>query len=249
MTDALVSAYKMANSKLLMLDYDGVLAPIVDRPEQAMPAPEVLKVLQQLAAQTGVKIVIISGRDRKTLEGWLGMLPVDMSAEHGHFYKESGAWRAALEADMTWRADVEAVMQQLVSDFPGSHIELKQASLVWHYRQVRVPIDAAAVRQRLEQAARGRAVCMPGKRVMDVRAPGTDKGQAARHWYERGSWDFVLCIGDDVTDEAMFTALPESAWTIKVGSGQTSARLRFEHQVEVVALLNHLADIGGSQSS
>lgn len=242
MIDQLSQAYMMAHSKLLLLDYDGVLAPIVVRPEQARPTHEVLEMLGEITSRPGVKIVIISGRDQATLENWLGSLPVDMSAEHGHFYKESGSWHSVLEGNMAWVKDVKKVMEQLVAEYPGSHIESKQASLVWHYREVMVPIDELAARQWLEEVVNRRAVVMPGKCVIDVRAPGTDKGEAARHWYEQQKWNFVLCIGDDITDEAMFRTLPESAWTIKIGSEKTHARYQLERQEDVMTLLGQFAE-------
>lgn len=234
-----MKAYVAADTRLLLLDYDGVLAPITQRPEQSAPSNEVRSLIRKLSEQ-GAKIVIISGRDRETLEQWLGDLPIDLSAEHGHFRRESLAWRTSVEFDMSWRDDVYAEMKRLTAEYPGSHIETKHASLVWHYRQVMQPVDERAVRARIDRIADGRAEVMPGKFVIDVRAPGTDKGEAARHWYETASWDFAMCIGDDVTDEAMFAVLPASAWTIKVGDGSTKARFTFADQGDVVSLLKDL---------
>lgn len=196
--------------------------------------------LGAIAVQANTKLVVISGRDRDTLEDWLGGLPIDMSAEHGHFIKENGVWQTDREVDMSWRDDVEAAMQQLVAEYPGSHIETKQASLVWHYRQVEIPVDEQLAEQHVTRAAAGRATVMAGKCVIDVRARGADKGDAVRYWHEQQAWEFVLCIGDDVTDEAMFAALPASAWTINVGTDETNARHQFEHQADVVALLKNL---------
>lgn len=243
MIESIVKSYEKAVSKLLLLDYDGVLAPIVARPEQAKPTAEVLGLLRNIAAQRGVKVVIISGRDRDVLEQWLGSLPVDMSAEHGHFYKESGTWHSVTNGDMAWAKDVEVSMRRLTETYPGSHIESKQMSRVWHYREATVPVDEQAVLEELTRVARGRAVVMSGKRVIDVRALGANKGEAARHWYNRQEWDFVLCIGDDTTDEAMFMSLPTPAFTVKVGSGTTAARYVVGNQAEVEALLRQFAAI------
>jgi len=241
MIDQLVTAYAAARSRLLLFDYDGVLMPIVDSPELARPTDELLRLMRNVSVQPANKLVVISGRDNAALEQWLGELPIDMSAEHGHFIKESGVWHAEPGADMSWRADVQRTMERLVAEYPGSHIENKQAGLVWHYRQVSVPVDEHDAEGRISQSLQGRAVVMASKRALDVRAKGADKGAAARHWYDQKEWDFVVCIGDDVTDEAMFSALPESAWTIKVGSGPTKARHQFEEQAEVIDLLCRLS--------
>lgn len=240
MTHELITAFSSANSRLLLLDYDGVLAPITKRPENAAPSDEMRELLQTMATQPGTKVVVVSGRDRNTLEQWLGSLPIDMAAEHGHFYRESGVWQASSTLDMSWRDDVRAAMEQLVLDHPGSHIEEKRASLVWHFRET-TDADEQACEARIRKAADSRAEVMSGKCVIDVRARGADKGMAARHWYDSNAWDFVLCIGDDATDEAMFAALPPSAWTINVGSGSTVARHQFKTQSSVIELLRRMA--------
>lgn len=241
--DQLLKDYTDSTDRLILLDYDGVLVPIVDRPEFASPDEEVLSLLKKLSDNAATKVVIVSGRDLETLEKWLGTVPVDMSAEHGHFRKEQGKWQGDAGLDMSWSESVHDVMLQLVDENPGSHIETKHASLVWHYRETGVAVDELAAEQRVRQAVDDRAIVMPGKRVIDVRAKGADKGSAARHWYEASAWDFVLCIGDDVTDEAMFGALPDDAWTLKVGPGPTSARSRLEGHEEVIQLLRTLTEL------
>ena len=242
MIDQLVDEYQAAHSRLLLLDYDGVLAPIVARPDMAAPSPEMLKILASIAAQPLTKLVVISGRDHHTLEKWLGHLPIDLSAEHGHFDRRDGRWQTKHEADMSWNKDVSVAMEQLVRQYSGSHIETKRASLVWHYRTADTGVDEKRAIQLVSAAAGTRAIVMPGKFVVDVRALGADKGEAVRRWLRQQSWDFVMAIGDDVTDEQMFAALPESAWTIKVGTDQTIARERIDQQEEVVTLLEQLAE-------
>lgn len=240
MTHELIAAFLAARSRLLLLDYDGVLAPIMKRPEDAVPTDQVLDLLKNVSHTQHTKIVVISGRDRDTLDGWLGNLPIDMAAEHGHFYKESGVWQESGELDMSWRDDVRAAMEELVAEYPGSHIETKHASLVWHFREIENGADEQRCEARIQEAAQGRAEVMPGKCVVDVRAKGANKGRAAQHWYGQRTWDFVLCMGDDITDEAMFVQLPETAWTVKVGQGETAARHVLADQIEAVRLLAHL---------
>lgn len=240
MIDELVQVYKTAKSRLLICDYDGVLTPIVSHADRAKPSDELLGLLRDLSVQSGTKLVVISGRDYETLEAWLGDLPIDMSAEHGHFIRESGAWDRDIDVDMSWHSEAEMAMKRLVAQYPGSHIETKHAGLVWHYRQTRRPVDEQAARRLIERVVGGRAVVMQSKCALDIRAHGADKGMAVRYWYGRQKWDFVLCVGDDVTDEAMFAALPSSAWTIKVGAGPTAARHRLGSQAEVIELLHRL---------
>jgi len=72
---------------MFFLDYDGTLTPIVKKPEDATPSKELIKLLHSLSADPHNNIYIISGRDRKFLQNWIGELHVGMSAEHGCFLK------------------------------------------------------------------------------------------------------------------------------------------------------------------
>jgi len=76
--------------------------------------------------------------------------------------------------------------------------------------------------------------------IIEVRPKGIDKGQIAIE-YSEGA-DFVLAIGDDTTDEAMFEALPNNAWTIKVRPGETAARFQVQDVPDVYRLLRKLID-------
>ena len=72
--------YNQAKQRLILLDYDGTLAALKTRPEDAKPTPELISILQQMTADPSNHIVINSGRDHFTLEKWLGSLPVCMAA-------------------------------------------------------------------------------------------------------------------------------------------------------------------------
>ena len=59
---------------------------------------------------------------------------------------------------------------------------------------------------------------LEGSKVVEVKSASLNKGLTAQQWLSRENWDFILAIGDDVTDEDLFKALPENAWSIKVRS-------------------------------
>mgnify|MGYP000279068421 CR=1 FL=1 len=75
--------YNQAKQRLILLDYDGTLASLKTRPENAKPAPELIATLQKLVSDPANHVVVNSGRDQFTLEKWLGNLPIAMAAEHG----------------------------------------------------------------------------------------------------------------------------------------------------------------------
>ena len=69
---------------------------------------------------------------------------------------------------------------------------------------------------------------MEGNKVIEIRVGGTDKGQSARRMIDKHKWDFILAIGDDVTDEDTFAVLPAKAHSIKVGFQETRAEYRVD---------------------
>ena len=88
---------------------------------------------------------------------------------------------------------------------------------------------------------------LEGSKVIEVKNGAVNKGRAAMVWISREPWDFILAIGDDLTDEDIFAALPESAYSIKVGLGPTKARFNIGSQFEVTELLEEL--IGTSKKT
>jgi trehalose 6-phosphate synthase/phosphatase len=78
---------------------------------------------------------------------------------------------------------------------------------------------------------------LDGNKVLEVRVMGIDKGATAQKIIEHFNPDFMLCIGDDTTDEDMFRVLREKAFTIKVGSGNTAAEYTLSSQKDVMPLL------------
>ena len=80
--------YKKAKSRLLFLDYDGSLIGFFPDPQDAGPDTDLIAILEKLSTDPKNRVVIISGRDKGTLDKWLGHLPIDIIAEHGVWLKE-----------------------------------------------------------------------------------------------------------------------------------------------------------------
>jgi trehalose 6-phosphate synthase/phosphatase len=228
------------------MDYDGVLAELKPTPAEAKPTPGLLAILDRLTQDTGNTVVIVSGRKHQELEQWLGNLPISFAAEHGLLVKERGQqWSPTNNIDTVWKPAVRAVMQPYVSKAPGSLIEEKTNSLVWHYRNVRNQHDAKAMEKLLAaelQPLGGQLGLriMPGSKIIEVQPFGTNKGLAAKYWLDQGGWDFILAAGDDTTDEDMFGVMPPGAFTIKVRPGDSLARLRLETPSQMRKLLSSL---------
>jgi trehalose 6-phosphate synthase/phosphatase len=219
----------------LLLDYDGTLVPIAATPDLAEPDGELLKLLAAVSKRPHLDIHIVSGRRRETIDVWFGHLPVSLWAEHGFWRRAAtgGGWRAAGAVPLDVLKRALLILERFTKATPGSFIEQKTASAAWHYRLVD-PIlalgQSRALQVVLEEALKETPFdVLQGKKVLEVRLRGVNKGLVARRILKEGDRiAAVLAVGDDQTDEDLFQALPESAVTVAVGAGPTSAR----HTVE-----------------
>ncbi len=242
----LIKSYIESESRLLLLDYDGTLVPLVEKPEEAIPDDELMKVLEALARNAGDEVVIISGRDKRTLEKWFGSLNVGLIAEHGAWIKEKGGnWETIEPLRNDWKEEILPILELYVDRTPGSFIEEKEFSLVWHYR--RVDPELASVRARelketlLQLTANLNLGVLEGSKVIEIKNVGVNKGRAALRWISKKKWGFILAVGDDWTDEDVFAALPDRAFSIKVGLTPSKAEFNLTSHYEVRDLLKDLA--------
>ena len=243
-----VRAAATASHRLLLLDYDGTLTALAPTPGLAAPDRSLLTLLRTLAEQPATSVHVVSGRDRATLDTWLGGLPVGLHAEHGLWSRmAAGAeWtRADVTVTLPREADIQAMLANAVRRIPGTLIERKSTGIAWHYR-LADPKTAAHEVRRLRSALTRLLEGEPaevhtGHRVLEVRPSGVDKGTAILPTLEDvPDGTAIIAIGDDRTDEQLFAALPPHAMTIYVGEGPTRARLRLSSVAEVRLLLADL---------
>ncbi len=239
----LLEAYQKAEKRLLFLDYDGTLMGFQNDPKKVIPDEKLLNILEGLKADPKNKVVIISGRDRHTLEEWLGHLGLDMAAEHGVWIKRRNEWKTP-DLKKDWKPDVRHVLEGLVERTPGSFIEEKEYSIAWHYRMIDKGLGEKRVREfrdvLLYLTANLDLQVLEGNKVVEIKNAGVNKGKAAAYWLGKDSYDFTFAIGDDSTDEDTFRALPEDGFTVKVGLGNTDARFNVLDVENVRDLLEEL---------
>jgi trehalose 6-phosphate synthase/phosphatase len=250
-TEALLAAFTKAERRLLLLDYDGTLAEIRPRPQDAAPTPRLMKLLRDLTALPNTTTAIVSGRSREDIEGWFGEIPdLGLAVEHGALMREPGAdgWEMLRGGmDLSWKEQVRPMLEQFSASAPGSFIENKEHALAWHYRLVDAEFGAWLANELVNtlenQLAGTELAVIHGNKVVEVRYAWANKGEVAAHLAARfRRKSFVLAIGDDRTDEDLFSSLPKSAWTIRVGDGSTTARFRLAGPSEVRRLLRSLAE-------
>ncbi|MGQ0525129.1 MAG: trehalose-phosphatase [Betaproteobacteria bacterium] len=209
-----LEAIPAAASRVLMLDYDGTLAPFQPRPERALPYPGVREVLASLIEAASTRIVIISGRPAADVTPLLGLgRPPEIWGGHGwerllpngelRIEEPSPAVKVTLEKAAA--AAAEAVRT-------GGRLERKRASVALHWRGL--PTLTAAKVQ-----SRARAVwesfltddelqLLPFDGGLELRAAGCNKQHAVKAVLSETVGDSAIAyLGDDLTDEDAFAAV------------------------------------------
>ncbi|KAH7349105.1 glycosyltransferase family 20-domain-containing protein [Pyrenochaeta sp. MPI-SDFR-AT-0127] len=266
----LLFQYRQAKKRLFMFDYDGTLTPIVKEPSAAIPSDRVIRTLKTLAADPANSVWIISGRDQAFLDEWMGHITeLGLSAEHGSFMRHprSEDWiNLTDKEDMSWQDEVINTFQHYTERTQGSFIERKKIALTWHYRRADPEYGAFQAREcqkHLERTVVKKydVEVMTGKANLEVRPRFVNKGEIAKKLvleYGDGPGEppeFVLCLGDDFTDEDMFRSLLQSnlpadhvfSVTVGASSKQTLASWHLVEPSDVIScisLLNGSADAG-----
>jgi trehalose 6-phosphate phosphatase len=228
---------------LLLLDYDGTLAPIVPDPARAFPHRSVPALLERLAQRH--PLYVVSGRDLATLGNLLksdsgAPLPVAAIGLHGAEAGTLGrpASRPAIDAN----ASALGMMRATLPAIEGVDVEDKGgAAFAVHYRRAPHPLRARQALGRWAAGAPGQLEAVWGKMVVELRARGVSKGAAVGQIAAAHPNQVPVYLGDDTTDEEAFDALNRldpRAVTIKVGDGRSAARFRLE---SVEAVVDYLA--------
>jgi alpha,alpha-trehalose-phosphate synthase [UDP-forming]/trehalose-phosphatase len=223
----------------VLLDFDGTLAPIADRPEDAVLPPLTRALLARLARGVRCHIAVISGRSLDDLKTRVGLPDVVYVGNHG-FEIAGPGWAAERKDAVEVReliAACSARLRERLEGVRGALVEDKGLGASVHYRLVRrdqVEQVRQVVLQEVAQLPPGKVEIRRGKMVLELRpAIDWDKGRAAvwllqqlvgKDWQSRCA---VIYAGDDRTDEDAFLALGELAATIAVGPGQYPTAARY----------------------
>lgn len=245
--EAILNNYDNASRRLFFLDYDGTLIGFQKDAEVASPTLALYNLLEMLKKDPKNEIVIISGRPHHVLEEWFGNLNYYLVAEHGTWTNyPSYVWTYTAELSTRWKIPVKHIMTKYSSTTPGAFIEEKTYSIAWHYRRAQTGLGTLRA-QELEERLRyliqhhGLQLIM-GEKVIEVKNSELNKGKAAREIVSDYKPDFIFVIGDDTTDEDMFTELTLDAVTIKVGNNKSAAKYYVDTQIDAVKLLEYFAD-------
>jgi len=241
----IIDHYKKTQKRLIMLDYDGTLIEFTNPPKTAGPTKELIHLLH-LLIQKNNHVAIISGRDKETLQNWFENLSISLVAEHGAFFKLFNTnWKLYQNnIDTSWKNAILNILKLYIDRLPGAFIEEKTFSIVFHYRNTDPETQAMLIPElngHLQNfISNTKLVVNKGRKILEIKPANIGKNCVAEI-FDLKSYDFILAIGDDYTDEDMFKVLPHEAITIKVGEISTLAKYNIKSPQQVIKLLEKLA--------
>ena len=235
MTHALLAQLTAAPTEsALFLDFDGVLAPIVERPKDAYPPPETRVELERLVGRYGL-VAVVSGRAGDDVRDRVGVGGIVYVGSHGlELDPQADRWRRQI-ADFASAAA-----------WPAQEIELKGLSVAFHFRHREDERAAVLELEQLAESARDEGlVARFGRKVLEVLPPvGSNKGTAVRHLLEGASLTRALVAGDDTTDLDAFRAVEEMEHKVRVAVlADESPTLLAEHAEIVLGSTGEFLDL------
>lgn len=259
---SLVDVFKHSNRRMFFLDYDGTIIPSSNM--NPHPTERVLTVLKRLCSDPSNYIYIISGRSRKDLDAWFGEVNrLGLAAEHGYFFRPIGKkqWETCDSRDDEWKNLVQPIFQQYTDATDGSTIEVKESALVWRYRDADKDFgnwQAKELLNHLEEILTNEPLeTVKGHDIIEVKPSGINKGQVVERILTEASKDamgppdFVLCIGDDRSDEKMYDAMesivisphmPAEVFACTVGQKPSKAQFYVDDTESVMNILEKLSE-------
>ncbi|KAJ6342162.1 hypothetical protein OIU78_010151 [Salix suchowensis] len=214
----IVSAYKRTKNRAILLDYDGTM--MLPGSISRTPNMETVGVLNSLCTDPKNVVFLVSGRDRETLTEWFSSCKkLGIAAEHGYFVRtdHDAEWETCVSVpDFDWKSIAEPVMKLYTETTDGSAIEAKESALAWNYKYADPDFGSCQAKELLDHLesvlANEPVTVKSGQHIVEVKPQGVRKGLVAERLLEtmklKGKLpDFVLCIGDDRSDEDMFEVI------------------------------------------
>lgn len=262
--DAIESAYIKSKRRAILLDYDGTVMPQTSINKS--PSEEVISIINMLCSDDKNTVFVVSGRGKDSLGQWFSPCKkLGIAAEHGYFmrWRVEEPWKTIGQSnDFGWVQMAEPVMKLYTESTDGSYIETKESALVWHHRDADPGFGSTQAKEMLDHLesvlANEPVAVKRGQSIVEVKPQGVSKGLVAEKIFaamEEGGKqaDFVLCIGDDRSDEDMFEIIGDamtsgvlssnsSVFACTVGQKPSKAKYYLDDTTEVINMLEALAD-------
>ncbi|XP_062193565.1 probable alpha,alpha-trehalose-phosphate synthase [UDP-forming] 9 [Phragmites australis] len=259
-------AYCAAARRLILLDYDGTLVP--EESDRRAPNVGVIDLLNELCSDPKNVVFVVSGRGKNELAQWFAPCEkLGISAEHGYFtrWSRGDPWESIKSVSgFAWKETVELVLKNYTESTDGSYIENKETAMVWHYQNADKKLGPCQAKELfdhlVDMLAKEPVSVSCGSKIVEVNPQGVTKGFAVGNLISAmarcgDAPDFIICVGDDQSDEAMFERLdrigggnkppllPAGAWVFActVGNKPSSARFYLDEPEDVLTMLRGLA--------
>ncbi|KAA0052605.1 putative alpha,alpha-trehalose-phosphate synthase [Cucumis melo var. makuwa] len=268
--DAIVAAYSRSKRRAILLDYDGTVMPqtSIDK----TPSRQVISIIDSLCDDVRNTVFVVSGRGRESLGNWFSSCDkLGIAAEHGYFMRWSADkdWENCGQgSDFGWIQIAEPVMKLYTEATDGSSIETKESALVWHHQDADPDFGCSQAKELLDHLesvlANEPVAVKSGQFIVEVKPQGVSKGLVAEKIFtsmaEAGRRaDFVLCIGDDRSDEDMFEIIGNAVssgslssntlvFACTVGQKPSKAKYYLDDTTEVINMLEALAEVSDISS-
>ncbi|KAK8546802.1 hypothetical protein V6N13_093845 [Hibiscus sabdariffa] len=261
--DHMESVYLRSKNRAILLDYDGTVMPQTSH--NKAPSAEVISIINTLTGETKNTVFVISGRGRESLDKWFSPCKkLGIAAEHGYFMRWSSddKWEVCGQSsEFGWKEMAEPVMKLYTEATDGSSIETKESALVWQHRDADPSFGSSQAKEMLDHLesvlANEPVTVKSGQYIIEVKPQGLSKGVVAEKIFttmaESGRQaDFVLCIGDDRSDEEMFEIISSaissgilsntSIFACTVGQKPSKAKYYLDDPADVLNMLQALAE-------
>ena len=234
-SEQIVHLYGQSFKRLIFLDFEGTLptedigqGKIEKLFKDRKPSQEILNLLTELTNDKKNCVYIVAGKGAKQLDVWFEGIPnLGLSAEHGYLYKVKAKdqWKKIVDKyDTSWRKICTNIIGPYTDRCEGSTLEIKESSIVWQYSECDQELGkafASVITSELQVALKNKEVkIINGKGFVEVITLGIDKGYFVSYIIkekirQKKAPDFILCIGDDASDEKMFKFLNKKKKEIK----------------------------------
>ncbi|KAG6502046.1 hypothetical protein ZIOFF_041933 [Zingiber officinale] len=259
----ILSAYKNTCRRAIFLDYDGTI--MSETSVNKTPSAETLSILNSLCSDPNNTVFLVSGRGRESLGDWFSSCEnLGIAAEHGYFirWRKDAEWESSsVPVVLDWFKIAEPVIQLYTETTDGSNVELKESAIVWHHQYADPDFGSCQAKELLDHLesvlANEPVVVKRGQHIVEVKPQGVSKGVVVEKLIgtltKSGKPpDFVLCIGDDRSDEDMFESINSTAssnqfpsvpevFACTVGQKPSKAKYYVEDCSEVIRLLHGIS--------
>jgi len=219
------------------LDVDGTLIDIADTPDAVHVDTALLELIARLHRASGGAVALVSGRALSFLEHRLGALRLPLAGQHGLERRDAAGRLWIHAAPPEAKCAIKEALAPVLARHPGLLVEDKGLTLALHYRLA--PHLAAYAQRLMDRLADTAGVGLEvqrGKRVVEIKPSGIDKGTAVAEYLAESPFKGrpAVFIGDDLNDEHGFAEVNKlDGVSIKVGKGRSCARFRLRDVASV----------------